>query len=477
MARVNVVCDASYDDRLKLTGYAGLIELKLDGKMPSTHSFGGVAGEFSDIHQGEIYAILSGLQILKDLLKYSDEPLHSLTIHTDSQVAIHEWHYALEKQDRAKDYINIIDRIVQIASQKEWPINIKHVKGHQQDSSAKMYERMHNLADQRARDYRIDALRHMTLPKLEHSPYYAIILPPFANNAQEATMWEFLAEHLTEQGQRARAFITEQGSQQSHPFITAISRTAERMGLPRNEIFHQLLYAPHHPIQGLDMTLARHHLLRHQKRYDLTLKNEPDLAKAAVASRLLLGESDSNPHITTSHCGRLTAACHVVYDLTGGDALNMDNPHSVEEWVQAFSNDLHIPVLTSAEHIIKHANLPHYLAKKLTETTVSVHNDLRIADCASRLKTQYEQYSPLIEKHQWADLWVNTLSERGFMRGSAFHDAMHRFIMITDTSDVNKLIEQTLKHAEKLSPPSPACHNDKKRAMRDITPFRSPKRH
>lgn len=448
MARVHVVCDASYDDRIRLTGYSGHVYINPENRPVSAHQFGGVIGEFTDVHQGEIFAIIAGLLTLRELQEKYAFPLHQLIVHTDSQTAIDEWQTAMAGQRKHWHYTKLMDRGIHLLQQQQWTPLFEHVHGHVPYDIASPIERLHELADKNARHFRRQALSHMLNPIQDNSPHYTILLPPTSRNKQEADSWQRLAQHLATQGKRGRIFISQQRAQQNHPFLASLSDFAQKNQISRLELAHQYLFNPNQSPAGLDVTLARYHLLMQGEGSTADIENDPALLKAACASRLLFGEPDPGfigaRHLT----GRLQPASQIVYDLlTGAPGYDL-HPHSTHEWVLALSRDCGIPVLQGLEKALTYHHIPSPSLLTTGDVTPEKEDPIAVA-----LKKIHDEYANQLERHQWARMWVDTLCEQGFPKNTPFREAMHRYIMITDHGSINRLITQTLRHARKITPP------------------------
>lgn len=453
MARIHVICDASYDEKLKLTGFAGHVHLIQAGKPTSTHYFGGAMGELSDIHQGELYAVLSGLITLKNTLRNATVAVDKITVHTDSETVINQWSLAVHKGNRNPLYIPFIDRAMSIQQQNGWNVELEHVHGHIPVNLASPFERLHTLADRMAKQQRLSAMEHLIKPnhKLSDPGYCTIILPAQSKNHQEAEMWKALANHLASNQRKSRIYVTGQRAQNTHPFISSLLKHAEDSKISRHDLFQHYLYVPQNPVHGLDITLARHYLLTHGMDYKRPLKDDPSLAKAALASRLLYGDVDSSVFSHGEFPGRLQPASHVIYDLrsTYPPEIYSPQPNSIEDWVAEFSKTVGIPRLDNMELVLKHAGITEALLPLDRNQEYSAKSQA----CIEALKDIHLEYADLVEKNQWALMWVKAMGEHGYPHHPTFQNAMHRYIMINEHSDPVRLAQQTIRHAEKLSPP------------------------
>lgn len=444
MARIHVVCDASYDDRLHLAGYAGHIYIDPNHHAVSAHKFAGVIGECVDVHQAEIFAITAGLITLRDLVEKSQLSVSQVIVHTDSVTAIQEWLMAQQGQRKHPAYTKLIDRGLHLSQQRHWETHFKHVHSHVPNELASPIEKLHNLADRNAKRVRERVAAHLLTPQLASSPYYAAILPASSRNQQEADMWYKLAQHLSEQGQQGRIFITGDRAQQSHPFFAGINDYAEQQGVNRLLLGRQYLFNPQQPINGLDLTLIRQWWsLQNQK--PIPVFDGQTLHKAALASQLLFGDADPG-FLGMGHLsGRLQAPSHVIYNFVEDDETNTLMPASVSGWVATLGKVVKIPYMQRLPDILQHAHAPA-LAATVTQPD-TVDNAL-----LETLKEIYQGYSTQLEKGQWVRLLTDAIYETLPLKNAALKEAIQRYIMISEESQPEKLLQHAIRHARKLSP-------------------------
>lgn len=452
MARAQIVCDASYDELLKLTGYAGYVHLRRDNNNTTTQPYSGVLVELNNIHQGEMYAILQGLLILKDVCDPATPPLREVIVHTDSETAIREWKHTLRKEPRHKDFISVLDRIYQLSQQMGWPLSLRHVRAHAPAMGASFIERAHNKADEDANRARRAAHKHITNPLINDSPFVSVIAPSSSKNKQEAMYWEALAHHLCATGKRVRLYISNQDTKQTHPFTAAITKAAEERGVNRHEVLQQILYAPQHACDG---SLARHYL---QKTNSDTPLQDHSLPKCTVATRLLLGDLDHGNFLHPAHPGRLQDASKVVYNLIE-DASQVDAiSREIIDWTERFAQTLQIINLKQKAKISDHAKLTQLDQPKEVQNVieqsylVNAKETMRLI-LSQQLREMHESIHRETEAAQWGAFWVEVFTDNGFPKNDIFKKSMTQFIELHKQLNIDDLIKEVIRHAEKLTTP------------------------
>ncbi len=464
MADVKIVCDASFDDSLRLTGYAGGVYVSEGNRGTGTFLYQGLVGELHDIQEGELTAIFVGLRELYKRVSQSGQDqleVNSLEIYTDSKSSVLGilQSNAIAQFNLSRRAQYIINQIRQLCQEQKWSPAVHHVNAHVSQLSATGIERLNQVADESASSIRKEGMRRMFEPRLGKSDHVAILLPSRARNSEEKELFRSLAIHLVESKKHPRIFVD--NNAQSHPFISSMESYCRVKKIPLGRVFKVYDYNAQASHVGLDMTLYRHHATQQGKDPHFELKHSPPEVRSAIASKLMYGEAAPDLNHMERPTGRLYSPSFAIYDLM--NPLPQDAPHfpnSVQGWVHTYTQYNKIPCISGIDNVLAHAGLhfDHNLGPRKESPIEIRHEDLQQlptedqlnADLAQLCKELYHELEPT----QFAHVLVDDLVKHGYPNTDLFRNAMVRFIRITPQKEVDSYVHKVCRQANKLTPPS-----------------------
>lgn len=461
MARVKIVCDASFDDKLRLTGYAGGLYISDDQHHNHTYMYQGVGGEYIDIQEGELAAILCGLRELSRRERLGQVQVGSLQIFTDSKTAVQglsgKRSVTSANEENYRPWFN---KIHEIAQQKGWALSVEHVSAHVPVEQASGIERLNHIADQRASDIRKASLESILKPALDESRYVSVLLPKKPKDKSESSAWASIAHAMVMQRRHVRLHIPGANSKEeltSHPFVLSILRAAKDEGVSFRDFLTIMRNNPAANHSGMDYVLLRYHADKQGQDSTFSLKGEPSEKTAAFSSRLLFG--DTSPEATNMNrpSGRSAPASSRVYDLLNPLPRGGPRPQTVQGYLHTFLDYVKIPKIEGVTNalrdlgVVPPANIQDRAAKKAA-TNESSTNEIPDDRLKSDLKSVYEAYKDQLPPDQMVTALVDVISQHGKVDSKLFRGAMERFIYISLGSDPETMINRIVSHARRLDP-------------------------
>jgi hypothetical protein len=463
MAQVKIVCDASYDDQLRLTGYAGGVYLSEQNRSTATMMYQGVAGELRNIQEGEMVAIYVGLLELYRRTALVDMRIDSIDIYTDSKSSEQTLLHLDDERyvDPSPHVHRLLQRIQNLCSQHGWKPNVFHVNAHVPSLNASGIERLNQVADQRAALVRKEALRQMIQPDYMSSPYVSVLLPKNTKSKEESELMKALGLHLVKQGKKLRLHI-DGNNPHGHPFLSGMEAYCRVHKVPLTDIAELCAYDPQDVRNGMNMVMYRYYLQQQGKMSPFDLSGTPSEVRAAAASRLLYGDPTPELRHMDNPTGHPHEAASVVYDLM--DPLSPSNPlrpHTVQGWVANYLDYVRIPVVIGLSAALKHAGLQlqHHLAPRQPASNTPSFSETPSASESRKegllheLQQIVEQYGSSLTPEQLSHKMIEVLTQHGHPKSTLFHDGMSRFIVISPKKDGEAFLRRVIRQAERLTPP------------------------
>lgn len=485
MAHIRIVCDASYDQDLWFSGYAGIVNIRKkstdDQKSQEadiqTLTYQGVAAEHRKSQEGETLAVLAGLrQLAQRQLNESDSGLLGSTIdvYTDCKGTAERFYnfdpdHIPNHNDTEYGYIKEIYGLIE---RYDWRVKVSHVDAHVPNIQANVIQKLNNKVDERANDARLRAV-HMMLHPHEggvRSGRVAVLLPKVPMDISERNAWSRLAYHLAEKGKKIHLYT--EGNPNNHPFLLALADFAVTQQVQLSAIVKPYTYMPdflQNPLNKRELTIIRHHMKMRGLNTGVEFTNSEVHIRAAIASRLLFGEPA--PSVMSTHFSdRKHPAVDVVYDLM--NALKRDAhglPNSVQGWLHTFLDYVDIPVEQGLHAAFTRENLKVEVSP---ETTFSVRNEatasfaptestdhVPYAD-ADLLESFYEIYeanlpalrSRELTYNQLAKVFIHEYTEQGHSFPACAEKSIERFVYAAPKKEPKKFVNRVLKQIRKLSP-------------------------
>lgn len=462
MAQVKIVCDASYDDQLRLTGYAGGVYLSEQQRSTATMMYQGVAGELRNIQEGEMVAIYVGLLELYRRTSLVDLQIGSIDIYTDSKSSEQTLLHLNDNryQDPSPHVHRLLQRIQSLCSQHGWKPNVYHVNAHVPSLNASGIERLNQVADERAALVRKEALRQMLQPDYMSSPYVTVLLPKNPKSKEESELMKALGLHLVKQGKKLRLHI-DGNNPHGHPFLSGMEAYCRVHKVPLTELAELCSYDPQDVRNGMNMVMYRYYLQQQGKSSPFDLTGTPSEVRAATASRLLYGDPTPELRHMDNPTGHPHEAASVVYDLM--DPLSPSNPlrpHTVQGWLANYLDHVRIPVVIGLSAALKHAGLQvqHHLTPRLPSSAI-VHAEPpsnaenRKEGLLHDLQEVISTYGAELTPEQLSHKMIEVLTQHGHPKNTLFHDGMSRFIVISPKKDGEAFLRRVIRQAERLTPP------------------------
>jgi len=481
---VKIVCDASYDQDLWFSGYAGIINIRYLSKPAAvrnedcvTLTYHGVAAEQSKSQEGETLAVLAGLrQLAQRQLSRNDQRLIGCTIdiYTDCQGTRDRFYNfdPFELPSRNDMEFGYIKEIYELIDRYDWCIKINHVKAHIPDIKASPIQKLNNKVDERANDARTRAIDMMLNPQVKRgvSNQVAVLLPKDPIDVNEQNAWSHLAYHLAKKGKKIHLYIA--GNPNNHPFLKALADFAMTQRVNLSSIVKPYTYKPdflQNPLNKLELTMLRHHMKKREQYTGVKFTISDVHLHAATASRLIFGEPTASV-LTSNFSGRKHPPVDVVYDLM--NVLNRDeqiSPYSVQDWLHTFLDYIKLPLEHGLKSVFKREGLntqiipeTTYLARtKIEKPDVSrgSTDDIPFADddLLHAFLTIYEVNRPSLRKRdltykQLTKMFIYEYREHGYDFPTTSEASIERFLYAASKNDPKKFVNRVLKQIRKLSP-------------------------
>jgi len=462
MSDIKVVCDASYDDKLRLTGYAGGVYATKGKTFGATYLYQGVAGELRNIQEGEFTAILVGLSELSRHVDLGSVEVDTIEIYSDSKNSVRSLNQWADPDyvDPSPHINHLMQKVRAICKKHDWFPIFDHVNSHVSQESATGIERLNIIADKRAAEMRKAALSRMLNPSVANSQHVTVLLPAIPNSADEAEAFRQLAVRLGEQGKHIRAFIEQSQSDQKHPFIEGVEQFSRQRQQPPARFFKQYSYNAQATHYGLDMTLYRYHILKRGGNSTFELNHTPAEARAALASRLLYGDPSPELQHMDSPTGRQYSTSGAVLDLM--NPLNGEThlrPKTVQGWVATYLDYVKIPHHQGLDAVLKYAGIdPGSFAlapreEQLAVTKNDSTHDTPTSDIHQQLGEVYDTYFGQIDPLQLSRKMVDTLLQNDYPQTPLIRDSLVRFAGSQKQGKRDVFIARLIKQADKITPP------------------------
>jgi ribonuclease HI len=360
MAKITIVCDASYNEDIHLGGYSGAIFIEQPGK-PDTHRvIHGVAPDSPNSNDSEMLAIAACVEHLSIMMKEQGLTPTEININTDSRTAINQYSLfkdGLQHADKYSKTLSLMDKHLS-PFEKGSQITFKKVKAHVPDHEANGIEKLHNLVDKAALSARWLAQDHVFKPNVDDTPFYGVILPAYASGWQRHDLEQLGYTHA-KRGLIARvAFVGKvEGGVDNHPFIKGIKRAAEERGRSFSDCFRIERHNPKggrvNGLHGLDRVLLRDYFSNQNKRSHHINMGSASYQFAGVASRLIYG-NQAPKLLNTKHLnGRLEKASQFVINTVIG--RKNPSPFSTNEWMEEFTSRVDVGYVPSLKEALVHA--------------------------------------------------------------------------------------------------------------------------
>jgi ribonuclease HI len=480
VAIIKIVCDASYNEKLWFSGYAGLINIERNEKgepnragNSETLMYQGVAAEQRTSQEGEILAILVGLRELAQ--RGAGQKKHELAgstinIHSDCQGAIlriRDFDAANMTHSLEDFYLNEIHSKV---NEFDWRLKTHHVPAHVPNHQATGIQRLNNLVDERARKTLEQALELMLNPHKYKKPgqpeRVAVLLPTKPLNENEGDAWATLGRHLAESGKKMHLYI--EGNPATHPFLDAVESFAHEKKINLAKIARVFAYMPDFlkkPLNKLDLTLTRHHMMQRNLNTNVEFTDSEIHIRAALASRIIYG--NPSPSVMPSNfSGRTTPAVDAIYDLM--DTLKGPDytlPNSVQGWMHTFQKYVNIPLhkgLAKAFELegLENKRITFYDEPEREHLAPLSNGDSGNTDYIPHREDEmfeafheiYINSKDVVKPNQLAQLFIDEFREHGNEFPEMAVSSIERFVYATGKKDTNDFINRVIKQIQKLSP-------------------------
>lgn len=465
MADIKIICDASYDDTIRFTGFAGGIYASEGLDVTNTYMYSGVAGEHRSIQEGEFEAILVGLNELSRYQKIGSLRVDSLEIYSDSKNSIatlHHWNDPLHTTQDPK-ISALLGMVRNICGEHNWQPVFKHVNAHISYIKASGIERLNSIADKNASRIRLNTIANMLHPNTIKKDHVTILVPPEDELTKgEAEALYTLGYSLIEQGRKIRVYSPHLSS--DHPFCIGVMDACVENDINPNNMLKVSAYNAQGARLGLNMTLYRYHMKQQGQVSNLDLQGTPGESRAAQACELIYGKlspSHMGSSSGTGATGRLYEASHAVYDFmsplpdtigTGG------RPQTVQGWLMAYTDLVSIDYVKGLDSAYQDLGLDtstldcqHREVKTLTGTSLTT-SDVMTDPQRERLSEIFTQYHGQLEKQQFIRKILDGIHDIGFPNDAPFNASMNRFLFSCPTHKLDIFVSRVLRHANKVSP-------------------------
>jgi ribonuclease HI len=428
MAKVTIVCDASYNEDLHLGGYSGAIFIERAGK-PDTHRvIHGVAPDSPNSNDSEMLAIAACIEHLSQMMEEQEFTPVEININTDSRTAINQYGLFKDGLQHADKYSKTLSLIEKHLSpfEKHSQITFKKVKAHVPDFQANGIERLHNLVDKAALSARWLAQDHVFKPNIDDTPFYGVILPAYASGWQRHDLEQLGYTHA-KRGLIARAAFVGKvaGGVGNHPFVKGIKRAAKEKGCPLSDCFRVERHDPKggrvNGLHGLDRVLLRDYFSNKNKRSHHINMGSASYQFAGVASRLIYGNQTSKLLNTKHLNGRLEKASQFVINTIIG--RKNATPFSTNEWMGEFASRVDVGYISSLKEALVHAN------PERESLLFDIDQPIRMG--IEEVLKDAEELDPA----HLAAAFESCMTSRGVHLGDALKSRLEGYFTVLDTSD------------------------------------------
>jgi ribonuclease HI len=484
MAHVKVVCDASFDSSLRLTGYAGGVYVEDDLNRVATYMYQGTVAELRDSSEGELVAILEGLKELDKQSKASQFTVDSICIFSDSRAALNGLSNYSPTSNTTTNYTRFHREIYSISRKNDWRFSLSHVSGHVPDKRATKIEKLNAIADVKASEARRQAENWITTPPIHFSKEVAVLIPATPRNLQEAEEWGRLAHFFLQNNLKPRVYIEGPRNIVNHPFTDVFTGYANKSNMPPDTLYSIIPYDQNASRLGIDVTLMRIHILKSGGSPDFELDHKPVQVRAATASRIIFGSPSDSTSSMDNFSGRKGLPSKVVFDLLAAlPSSSLKRPHTVQGWVATYIEHLSIPYISGLQQSFKYMGIKakydiiprtqKYLPRESLPNATITDDKLK-----SELREIFVEYYGEIEINQLSHKMIDVLQKNGYPKTVMFESSMERFIMITAKNKADQFLTRVIKHASRITPPvnhsDPSLKEAIKPSEHNIPDFRKP---
>lgn len=472
MAQVKIVCDASYDAKTKITGYAGFIQIKAGNSFSATHTYSGVTAEQKDINQGELTAILAGLLELNRIQGESIAPL-DISIHSDSQSSIDEMQKPPSQRDKKSWWTS--QAISQLSDMQHWKVSYHHVKAHVSLDVATGIEKLNHYADKSAVAIRKKTVDELLHPKVNKSHVVAVLIPATAVSKEEAIEWKRLAKGLVHTGKNIRLHID--GTMiTDHPFTDELKAIAAQRHISPKHFYTEYQRDEHPRRQNLDLSILRYHLNQVQTDIEFAINVEDIKNPSVIASQMIYGPAlPENSAIVSKFPGRMEAPTSMIINLLPGELnKNARYGNTVYGWLSTFQKYVDLPTIDKLSDALKYVNLkPKHnvkdrqpirlspIAEKIAKiaTDQSESRGIVKSEFRDRIEDILNNQPKDMPKSELASQVIDEFIKNGYPSDNLFKQSMERFIMVSSKGRMDVFLNRLMKHAERIQPHSNRMSN------------------
>ena len=443
------MCDASYDEELKLTGYAGGLYASEQHEATIAYTYNGGVGELKNIQEGELLAILSGLKELSNRVSASQLQVDKLEIYTDSKSSVLTLLNTNPDNETEPRTHYLFKQIQNLCNKNNWNAEISHVSSHVDLQNANGIERLNSIADEQANEARKEIQRNILSPRRDEQTV-SILLPSNIHNPVENKALSDIAKTLAYQNKTLRLYID--GNIKKHPFLLALKKHSVEF-LRSNVTLFEL--PNKQPSIGFNSLLYRHHNIERNITPSENIKETHNTQKRAFLSAAILhGDLSFNPNSKM----KLPIVSGKLYDLL--NPLPKDKsliPDSIQGWASHFCDYTNTPRIEGLKAVFNDLSLPikntlpnrkHQASPSLNNSTDSPHED----QLRKTIRVIIERYGKELEPRQLSDKIVDAIIESGAPRDPLFKEGLSRFVSISPKGNVDTFINRIIKQAEKLTP-------------------------
>lgn len=343
--KAKIICDASFDDKFGIAGYAGRVSV---GRKGNKVDYRGSLSGIKTSNEAELNAIYEGL---KEAIRLAPKatPITSVVIHSDSQNAIDRIENKKGKKlKRSELEFYLLKRIRLLVRDNGFKMHCNHVKAHQKASEASPLEAEHNIIDKKA--YRVLRESRKTLYNAsmasKQSTRYGVIVESHPSEKM-SQMYRQIAYDLAKSGMVARVSLQgEYREMSTHPFFLGVQDYALESGQLAQKLFNQVHWRKgeilgfHDRVfgcQGMDRCLFNDH--------NSTLKNKiydrsDEANRAGAASRLIMGYQSKSRSTDVAVSDFSEEPSKFILDLSIPSQRKENMP--VSQWAKQFCERLNI---------------------------------------------------------------------------------------------------------------------------------------
>lgn len=472
MADVKLVCDASFDDRLKLAGFAGTLHVEDENDITATFVYKGVSGEVSNIQEGEFKAILVGVRELVRQAELAKDAfsIERLSIYSDSRNTIELLKGLQSGVAPANKKLNVLfNSFRSICLEEGLTPEFNHVNSHVDKHNASGIERLNILADESASKIRKEAFRRMLKPSTDDSNTVAVILPGRNYNTKEKICLHQLGYEMAKKRRHFRIYVEDPSA--NEPFINGVRKWCSKNRLSPQSVLKIYSYNAQATHYGLDMVLYRYHALKQGRNSRFELFHDPIEARAAIASRMLYGEVE--PTLGAFHAGvmgRLYPPSSAVMDLSDPlDETANARPNTVQGWLHTYLDYVELPLLKGVRQAFRYEGIttPDLLdikerrkkAAPFRGQTVEAVSAAAVKKEHKELKELHKNYSTSLNPEEFTSKVVEFLYEQGYPKTELFAQAIQRFARSNISRSDDVFAARIIKQAQKLTTPQDRSPN------------------